>query len=503
MTALAVILVFLAAAMGLGLRARSGKDMDLEQWSVGGRGFGTTFVFLLLAGEIYTTFTFLGASGWAYGKGAPALYILCYGSLAYVMSYWLLPPIWRYAKEHRLISQSDFFVAKYRSPLLGALVALVGVVAMVPYLVLQLKGLGIIVSVSSYGHIPSHWAVIIGTVVLTGYVTISGIHGSAWTALLKDITILLVVLAIGIYLPVHYFGGIGGMFHAVDAAQPHFLTLPSSGMSPAWFASTVLLSAIGFYMWPHSFSASYTAQNEKVFRRNAIFMPLYQLILLFVFFAGFTAILVVPGLKGADADLSLLRISTASFPPWIVGIVGGAGLLTALVPGSLLLMTSATCLAKNVYLLARPRTTDAQVAQLAKLLVPVLALVSLYFTFNGGSSLVSLLLMGYALVTQLFPAVLASLFRRRQVTRQGAAAGIVVGVATVAWSTISGATVGSLTPALPQAVKDLNVGIIALLLNCVVTIAVSAATREREPAHSVPAEPGPGTAALEAGADLR
>lgn len=166
-------------------------------------------------------------------------------------------------------------------------------------------------------------------------------------------------------------------------------------------------------------------------------------------------------------------------------------------------MTSATCLAKNVYLLARPRTTDAQVAQLAKLLVPVLALVSLYFTFNGGSSLVSLLLMGYALVTQLFPAVLASLFRRRQVTRQGAAAGIVVGVATVAWSTISGATVGSLTPALPQAVKDLNVGIIALLLNCVVTIAVSAATREREPAHSVPAEPGPGTAALEAGADLR
>lgn len=32
--------------------------MNLEQWSVGGRGFGTIFVFLLMAGEIYTTFTF-------------------------------------------------------------------------------------------------------------------------------------------------------------------------------------------------------------------------------------------------------------------------------------------------------------------------------------------------------------------------------------------------------------------------------------------------------------
>ncbi|MFE3649171.1 sodium:solute symporter [Streptomyces sp. NPDC059152] len=488
MTAIAIILVFLVASIALGLRARSGKDMDLEQWSVGGRGFGTIFVFLLLAGEIYTTFTFLGASGWAYGKGAPAYYILCYASLAYVMSYWLLPPIWRYAKEHRLISQSDFFVAKFDSPLLGSLVALVGVIAMVPYLVLQLKGLGIIVSVASYGHISSHWAIVIGTVALTAYVTLSGIHGSAWTALLKDVTILAVVLFLGLYLPLHYFDGIGNMFHAVDHAKPHFLTLPSSGMSTSWFASTVLLSAIGFYMWPHSFSASYTAQNEKVFRRNAIFMPLYQLVLLFVFFAGFAALLVVPGLKGADADLSLLRITTATFPPWVVGIVGGAGLLTALVPGSLLLMTSATCLAKNVYRVARPATPDAKVGQLAKVLVPILALISLYFTFNGGGSLVSLLLMGYALVTQLFPAVVGSLLPRRVVTKQGAAAGIIAGVTTVAVVTLTGVALGTLLPFLPQAVKDLNVGIIALALNVAITLAVSAATRATAPG-APPAEP--------------
>ena len=61
--ALLIIFAFLALAIYLGIRARRGKDMDLEEWSVGGRGFGTIFVFLLLAGEIYTTFTFLGASG--------------------------------------------------------------------------------------------------------------------------------------------------------------------------------------------------------------------------------------------------------------------------------------------------------------------------------------------------------------------------------------------------------------------------------------------------------
>src|SRR5262247_2643340 len=120
--------------------------MNLEQWSVGGRGFGALFVFLLMAGEIYTTFTFLGGSGWAYGRGAPAFYILGYGALSYSLSYFLLPVVWRYATRHQLHSQADFFVSKYRSRAIGLLVAVVSVVAIVPYLVLQLKGLGIIVS---------------------------------------------------------------------------------------------------------------------------------------------------------------------------------------------------------------------------------------------------------------------------------------------------------------------------------------------------------------------
>lgn len=78
-------------ALGLDMLARVGRDMDLEKWAVGGRGFGWIFVFLLPAGEIYTTFTFLGASGFSYGLGAPAYYILAYGSLAYVIAYFLLP----------------------------------------------------------------------------------------------------------------------------------------------------------------------------------------------------------------------------------------------------------------------------------------------------------------------------------------------------------------------------------------------------------------------------
>lgn len=64
--ALAIIIVVMLLAIGLGLRAAGGRDMNLEQWSIAGRSLGSILVFVLMAGEIYTTFTFLGASGYAY-----------------------------------------------------------------------------------------------------------------------------------------------------------------------------------------------------------------------------------------------------------------------------------------------------------------------------------------------------------------------------------------------------------------------------------------------------
>jgi solute:Na+ symporter, SSS family len=473
--ALVIILLTFLLSVYLGIRAKKGKDMNLEQWTVGGRGFGTIFVFLLMAGEIYTTFTFLGGSGWAYAKGGPTFYIVAYGCLAYIMSYFLLPKIWKYAKDNKLVSQSDFFVSKFNSPTLGVLVSLIGVVAMIPYLVLQLEGLGIIVSEASYGTISSTVAIWLGVIAVTIYVMISGIHGSAWTAVVKDTLILVIVLFLGIYLPIHYYGGFQPMFEAIEKAHPNYLTLPSQGMSTWWFVTTVLLTSLGFYMWPHTFGSVYSATNARVFRKNAIYMPLYQLILVFVFFVGFAAILQVPGLS--NTDMALFSLSKASFDPWFVGFIGAAGILCALVPGSMLLMAAATLLSKNIYKVLNPKITDDQVQRLSKWLVPVIALIAIFFTFKGGQTIVALLLMGYSFVTQLFPALIFSLRKKSVVNKYGAFAGMLVGVLTVAYVTISQESVGTLFPFLPQFIKDFNVGVIAMILNFVVLFAVSGLTR--------------------------
>ena len=116
---------------------------------------------------------------------------------------------------------------------------------------------------------------------------------------------------------------------------------------------------------------------------------------------------------------------------------------------------------------------------LAKSLVPVVAVVGCYFAISGSSTIVALLLMGYNFVTQLFPVLICSLMRRNPATTEGAFAGIIAGVATVVYFTLAHQTIGNLLPGLPEVIKDINVGFIALFANVAAIVVVSAVTAGR------------------------
>jgi SSS family solute:Na+ symporter len=434
---LTTIFVIVALGVAIGFLAGVHRKMDLEQWTVGSRGFGSLLIFLLMAGEVYTTFAFLGASGWAYSRGGPTLYILAYLTLAYVVSFFILPQIWEVGQKYKMQTQSDFFSTRYGNKYLAGFVCVVGIASFIPYLQLQITGVGIIVSIASFDGIGRTSAMAASVVLLVAFVLASGVRAVAWVSVLKDILMVFAAVSIGIGIPYIHFGGIGPMFAALAHSRPAHLTMPgaTSNLGHTWFISTVLLTAMGFYMWPHAFGAAFTAKSGDTLRRNAVVMPLYTITLVFIFFVGFTAVLVVPGLP--NGDLSLLTIVRKSFPPWFLGVVGGAGALTAMVPAAIFLLTAATLFAKNLFRpIFAPAMTDDQVAKLARVMVVVLGLISLLLAIYKSATLVGLLLTGYAGVTQFFPGVVLGLYWKR-VTMPGVFAGMIAGVAAVIFLMLS------------------------------------------------------------------
>jgi solute:Na+ symporter, SSS family len=205
-------------------------------------------------------------------------------------------------------------------------------------------------------------------------------------------------------------------------------------------------------------------------------MPIYQLIIVFSVFIGFAAILQVPG--SGDGDMSIFRLAQHSLPPWFVGIVGGAGALAALVPSSIVLLSSATLLSKNIFKVWKPKTTDHQLGRLSRQLVPVLVIIAVFFALNESKLIGLIYIMVYSIIVQLFPALFFSLMKKNPVSTIGAFAGMIVGVLLVIYSTVTDTTLATLNPNLPSMIKDFDTGLLIMMINLVVTYVVGVTVKK-------------------------
>lgn len=466
--ALAIIMGIVAVGSVVGFAAGKRGKVDLEEWAVAGRGLGLILVWILLAGETFTTFSVLGISGWIYMKGGPTLYVLAYLALGYIFIFLFGPSLWDLGRRFGLQTLADYFQQRYSSRLLSVVVALAGVVFLVVYLQLQLTGLGIIVEVASYEAIGRTPAMIIATAIVACFVLTSGVRGVVWTSVIKDLLLVGVAVVVGFGLPYRRFGGVGAMFKAVMEAKPHHLTMPggTSNLGHSWFITTVLVNCL-LFAWPHFFASIFTAKSADTVRRNAVIMPLYLLPLALIVFAGCAAILVAPGLS--NGDLALLTAVRETFPAWLLGIIGGAGALTAMVPAAIHILTASTLIAKNVYRPCfAPDLSDEGTAWIARITVAAVTALALFLALHSSTTLVGLLLLAYSGVAQFAPGIVLGLVWKR-ISAAGVLAGMVAGLSVA----------GLLSFTHRDPYLGLNAGFIGLVLNLGIVTTVSLATKAR------------------------
>ncbi|MCI3930917.1 sodium:solute symporter family protein [Streptomyces sp. AN091965] len=468
--------VFMVGTVALGLLAVRGRGGQggLTEWSVGGRSLGPVFIWVLMAGEGYTSFSYLGAAGWGYNYGAPVLYVVAYMSCGYAVGYVVGPLLWDYARRHGLVSVSDMVAHRFGRPWLGAAVAVLATVFLLPYIQLQITGMGVVVSTISYGAISLNWAYFIGFAVTTGFVVVSGLRGSAWVSVLKDVLVIGTLAFLAVYVPLHYFDGYGDFLDRVVNEKRDWLTLPGHGGSPygeAWFATTSFLNALTVVIFPTTVAGYLGARSADALRRNAIWLPAYNVLLFVPMLLGLAALFVVPGLTGAGSNLALFKLVVDSLPAWAVGVIGVAAALSSIVPMAVFMLVIGTMWGSSVLSLL-PRWRPPARQKLASQGVVVAAgALALFLTYATPNTLVRLSLISYEGMAQLVPMLLLGLVWRR-LTLAGAVSGLVVGVAVVC-----GLVFTDRDP-----VVGVNAGIVALGVNLLVALVVSyAGPADRDP----------------------
>ena len=147
--ALAIFLFFfiLVTVMGFfAARWKSGPiSADLDQWGLGGRQFGTWITWFLVGGDFYTAYTVIAVPALVYAVGAYGFFALPYTIIVYPFVFAVMPVLWKAAHANGHVTAADVVHGIYGSRGLELAVAITGMVATMPYIALQLIGMGVVI----------------------------------------------------------------------------------------------------------------------------------------------------------------------------------------------------------------------------------------------------------------------------------------------------------------------------------------------------------------------
>ncbi len=403
----------------------------------GDRGMNVLILYFVLGASVFSSFAFLGGPGWAYSRGAAALYIIAYGAIGMVPLYFFGPKARKIGAKHGFVTQAELLQDRFNSTFLSVLLAILTVVVLIPYLTLQMKGAGLVLNTISEGVIPTWLGAGIAYFVVLIYVFFSGVMGVGWTNTFQGIFMLVIAWFLGLYLPEKMYGGIGPMFdQLLNTDFRQALTAPGLNAAGApwnwWgFSSAVLVSALGFSMWPQFFMKAFAAKSDRTIKLTVVLYPTFQIFLVPILLIGFSAVLTFPGVTPADSILPHVLINM-DLPVVLIGLVCAGTLAASMSSGDAIVHAAASVgvrdgLSKIPSIKTWMEAKVSNERTLIRAGVIIISLIAYYFAVFSSTDIVSLLLGAYGGIAQIFPLVFAMFYWPRA-NGKGALAGLIGGI---------------------------------------------------------------------------
>jgi Na+/proline symporter/nitrogen-specific signal transduction histidine kinase len=459
---LAYLLALFAVAAWADRRAATGRSV-----------IGNAWVYALSMGVYCTAWTYFGSIGRAASGGVWFLPIYLGPTLAMVLAWAVLRKMVRIARQYRITSIADFIASRYgKSRALAALVTLLALVGVVPYVALQLKAVasGYLVLTGQMAQgggatpqglsasLPGQLDVaLIVALLLAGFTIAFGTRhldnterheGLVAAIAAESVVKLLAFLAVGAFVTWGLFAGPGDLF-ARALAQPDLARLlhadPAKPFAfDQWFA-LLLLAGLSVLLLPRQFQVMVVENvDESHIRRAAWAFPAYLLLInLFVLPIALGGLLYFGGHSAAgsgvaataNAETFVLSLPLAAGVQWLalLAFVGGLSAATGMVIVEAIAVSTMVCNDLVLPMLLRrmssgSRNLTGTLLAIRRVVIVLLMLLGwLYYRIAGEAyALVSIGLISFAAVAQFAPALLGGMYWKGG-TRNGALAGLAAG----------------------------------------------------------------------------
>ena len=425
------------------------------------------YVYTLSLAVYCTAWTYYGSIGVAADSGLG--YLPIYIGPIIVAPSWILilKKIIRISRVNKISSIADFISLRYgNSRFLGAIVTIICLTGILPYIALQLKAIAetfhVVTKTATSSNIFDDTTTYVAVALAlfasyygTRYVDASEKRKGIVTAVaMESILKLVFFVIIGIYVTYFVFDGFDDIYQKAKLLE-HFKEKNTIGGLPQainWFLLCVL-SMFAIFLLPRQFQVSVIENNRENHINTAVWLfPLYLLIFnIFVYPIAWGGNILFDG-KEVNSDAYSLLIPQLFDNKTLTVMVFLGGFSAAI---SMIVVSSiglSTMLTNNIlipYNLIGKLKGNEQSISSRKILntrkISIFSLIILayfiYRFFGLDYSLVSIGLVAFVIIAQLAPAFFGALFWRRG-SRLGAIYGILVGFAICIYTLLIPYTIG-------------------------------------------------------------
>jgi len=156
-TLITLLCLYMLFAVWLGIRAKQQNTNEASDYYLAGRSVGWFGLSLTLFATWMSAIAILGSPGYYFSQG---VYWFLPHSLLVVASpillYFLGRRIWALGKKHNYVTPGDLLGDRYHSRFLKVVVGFLSIIALVPYTMIQIIGIGTIIEIGTKGDIP-YW----------------------------------------------------------------------------------------------------------------------------------------------------------------------------------------------------------------------------------------------------------------------------------------------------------------------------------------------------------
>lgn len=461
-----LIIVASLAYIGVLFAIATYGDRLAAKRPAGQRATAKPLIYSLTLAVYCTSWTFYGSVGLAASSGYDFLPVYLGPILLFTLGFPVLRKIIRIAKAENITTIADFIAARFgKSQAVAAVVTLIVVIGILPYIALQLKAVS-----TSFNVLTSYPAVTVSNTVGVGpwwsdtalvvaalmavFSIIFGTrnidatehhHGMMLAIAFESVVKLVAFLAAGLFVTFVMFGGVGDLLsHA--SASPMIVERFTGAIDGAKWVTIALLSMAAIICLPRQFHVAVVENaDESELKRAAWLFPAYLVAInLFVIPIALAGLLAFGG-SGVDGDTFVLALPMVAQQKTLALFVfiGGLSAATAMVIVATVALSTMVSNDVVMPLLLRygaPGTARRQdVGQLLLTVrrVAMFAILMLAFAYyrvaGEGQALASIGLISFAAVAQFAPSIFGAIFWERA-SRIGGLSGVVVGFAIWAYT---------------------------------------------------------------------